>query len=142
MKIIDRREIEFDPRSVVKAITTSPKAARGFGLPGLSPTDVRFHPKEGTVDVIYGTQHSARAVAISAEALGAILVSYCVRTHIPMPKNAEKAIRIEAKSAVLAFRLKFEEAPSPEAAEGPSRAAETVTSWTWLRPEQASVPRK
>jgi len=136
MKIMDRREIEFDSRSVVKAITTSPKAAHGFGLPGLTPTGVRFNPKEGSVDVIYGTEHAARAVSLSAEALGAILVSYCVRTRIPMPKSADKGIRIEAGSAILAFRVRLNEAPSPETAESASRTVGTVTSWKWLPPER------
>ena len=136
MRILDRREIEFDPRSVVKAIATSPKAAARFGLPGMSPTGVRFRPSEGSVDVVYGTANTARAVSISAEALGAILVSYCIRTRIPMPKTADKGIRIEANSVILAFRVRLDEAPSPETAELATRASSQVAAWKWLRPDQ------
>ena len=129
MKITDRREIEFDARSVVKAIATSPQAAQGFGLPGLAPANVRFRPGEGAVDVIYDKPGKPRAIPISAEALGAILIAYCVRSHIPTPKNAEKGIRIEADTAVLAFRVLLDEAPTPTASEAAGRAPVPFTAW-------------
>jgi hypothetical protein len=137
MKILDRREIEFNAMSVAKAIAVSPKAAQGFGLPGLPPVGVRFYPKDAKVDVLYGTKDAPRAVSISAGTLGALLVSYCIRARIPMPRKSDKGIRIESHSVILAFRTKYDEAPHPELAETSGRASESVTAWTWLKPDRA-----
>jgi hypothetical protein len=130
MKIMDRREIEFDPPSVLKAIATSPKAARGFGLPNARPTAVWFHPNDGKVDVHYGVTSVARAISITAEALGVILISYCIRTRIPMPKNAAKGIRIESNSAILEFMVRFDEAPSPGFSQTIRPSAGTTRAWS------------
>ena len=129
MKIMDRREIEFEPPSVVKAIITSPQAAQGFGLPALKPIDIRFRPEDGCVDVIYGTANRTRAFPLSAEALGAILIAYCVRSHIPTPKAADKAIRIEARSVVLSYRVQLDEAPTPTTGESAGRSPVPFTAW-------------
>jgi hypothetical protein len=136
MKIVDRREIEFNAMSVAKAIAVSPKAAQGFGLPGLEPLGVRFYPKEAKIDVLYGNKDSPRAVSISAVMLGALLVSYCIRVRIPLPKKSDKGIRIESHSVILAFRTRFDHAPHPELPETSGRASESVTAWTWLKPDR------
>jgi hypothetical protein len=136
MKIVDRREIEFNAMSVAKAIAVSPKAAQGFGLPGMPPTGVRFYPKDARIDVLYGTKDAPRAVSIPAVTLGALLVSYCIRVRIPMPRKSDKGIRIESHSVILAFRTRYEEAPQPEVAETSGRALESVTAWTWLKPDR------
>jgi len=136
MRIMDRREIEFDMKSVIKAITVSPKAAQGFGLPAMAPAAIRFNPREGKVDVLYGAANAPRAVSLPAAALGALLVSYCIRVRIPMPKLSDKGIRLENQSVILAFRTKFEEDLPPAVAETASRAAESVTAWTWLAPDR------
>ena len=136
MRIIDRREIEFDAKSVVRAIAVSSKAAQGFGLPGMAPAGVRFHPKEGKIDVLYGSSQALRAVSIPAEALGALLVSYCIRARIPMPRKSDKGVRVESNSIILAFRTTYDEAPTPAIAESAMRPAESVAAWSWLAPER------
>jgi hypothetical protein len=137
MKIIDKREIEFDAESIVRAITASLKAAQSFGLPGQAPAGVRFHPRESTIDVVYGTKLAPQAVSISSEALGAILVSYCIRVRIPMPRKAGKGIQIESNSVILAFKTTYNDAPATMVAETASRPAEAVAAWKWLQPEPA-----
>ena len=135
MTIIDRREIEFNASGVIKIIGVSLRAAQGFGLPGLPPSGVRFHPRDGRIDLVYGSSQSARAISIGAEALGALLVSYCIRARIPMPRAADKGIRVERASVILAFRSTYNDPPAPEAAEAVSRPTEPVTAWHWLSPD-------
>jgi hypothetical protein len=54
-----------------------------------------------------------------------------------MPRKSDKGIRIESHSVILAFRTKYDEAPHPELAETSGRASESVTAWTWLKPDRA-----
>ena len=79
MGIIDRREI--DARALIGVVAGSLQRAQAIGLPALRPTSVRFDPKERHVDFVYETHP---AVAVPAEHLGALLVSYCVRARLPM----------------------------------------------------------
>jgi hypothetical protein len=49
--------------------------------------------------------------ALSAERLGALLVSYCIRARIPLPHLPDKAIRIGAGSVVLEFVTHYADVP-------------------------------
>jgi hypothetical protein len=132
--ILDKREIEFDSDALVYCLSMSPRAAQGFGLPAMAPSEVRFNPKDGMVDVVYGKKEGLGAVRISVEALGAVMISYCIRAKIPMPRVADKSIRMESHSIILAFKTRFTKAPAPEQADSSSRAAEAVKSWKWIDP--------
>jgi hypothetical protein len=136
--VVDRREIEFDGGALVYCLSVSPRAAEGFGLLGMPPRDVRFHPRDGMIDVLYGTPKAEDLVRITAESLGALLVSYCVRSRIPMPRIADKHVRVESTCVVLAFRTRFTEPPAPEAIEGSWRAATGLNSWKWVEPGRPS----
>ena len=85
---------------------------------------------------MYGGGKSARAVSIGAEALGALLVSYCIRARIPMPRAADKRTRIESNSVVLALQSKPMTHQHPRPPKGCPRPAEAVTAWTWVPPEK------
>ena len=109
MGLIDRREIEFDAKALVAvAVGTSQRAAASFGLPDTSPSGVRFYPDKGELDFLYGRPQMPQAVRLKAEAIGALLVLYCIRTRIPMSRSrkADKGVRVEAASVVLAVRVK------------------------------------
>jgi hypothetical protein len=135
LAITDRREIEFDLIAVKLALESSPRAAQAFGLPPLTPRDVRCDAAAGNVEVIYGELTSARVFALRAEALGAILISYCNRAGMPMPRAADKAVRIERAHVVVVFTLRLDGAPHPELPEGPiAHAPEAVRAWSWIEP--------
>ena len=139
MPILDKREIEFDADALVYCLSVSPRAAEGFGLPPMQPSEVRFYPEGSVVDVIYSKRDGLGAVRISAASLGALLIAYCIRAKFPMPRAADKSIRVEADCIVLAFRSRFSKVPAPEAAESSSRAAEAIKSWKWIAPGQATL---
>ncbi|HEX3398896.1 MAG TPA: hypothetical protein VHT74_01080 [Acetobacteraceae bacterium] len=104
MAIIDRREIEFDEKALISVIAGSLQRAQAIGLPALRPTSIGFDPQANTMRVEYGTQPT---VSLSSAHLGAFLVSYCVRARIPVPRGADKNIRIQSGSVVLAFNTHF-----------------------------------
>jgi hypothetical protein len=99
MGIIDRREI--DARALIGVVAGSLQRAQAIGLPALRPTGVRFDPRERHIDFVY-EMHPV--VSVPAERIGALLVSYCVRTRLPMARGADKDLRIEAAAVVLALR--------------------------------------
>lgn len=133
MAIIDRREIEFDQQAVRLALEWSPRAAQAFGLPPLTPHTVRCRPADGGIEVTYGELTSMRVFMLRAEALGAILISYCNRAGMPMPRKADKAVRIEREHVVVVFTLRMRAAPEPEVVEGPiGRLPEAVRAWAWV----------
>jgi len=133
--ITDRREIEFDLLGVKLALQWSPRAAQAFGLPPLTPSAVRCNAADGHVEVVYGVLNATRVFALRAEALGAILISYCNRSGMPMPRGANKAIRIEHDRIIVTFTMQVQDAVQPQAAEsGVARAPEAVLAWSWIEP--------
>ena len=136
MAVMDRREIEFDAAALLHVVASSLRSAQSFGLPGLQPTSIRFYPGEGHIDVIYGSGQTQQAVRLAAEPLGALLVSYCIRARIPMPRKADKGIRIGAGVAVLAFTTRYAELPVAEIADTAARTTASVKSWGWIQPEK------
>ena len=135
MAVTDRREIDFDAEAVRRAVEWSPGAAQAFGLPPLLPTGVRCDPAAGCIEVVYGTLTSTRVFALRAEALGALLVSYCNRAGKPVPRFADKGIRLEREHVVLVFTLRVDDLPKPAAPEGQiNRAPEAVQAGSWIEP--------
>ncbi len=133
MAIVERRDIEFDLSAVHLALQWSPQAAQAFGLPPLKPRAVHCKPADGLLEVVYGELNAPRVFMLCAEALGAIMIAYCNRAGLPIPRAADKAIRIEPEHVVLVFTLRLADAPVPEATElGITRVPDTVRAWAWM----------
>ena len=105
--LTDTRRIEFDADALVAAIASSPRAADSLGLPRPAPYGACFHPEQREVEFLYGTVRASRAVRLKAEVIGAFLVSYCLRERMPMPRNADRGVCIEANSVVLTLRTQL-----------------------------------
>jgi hypothetical protein len=101
--ISDRREIEFDLEAVRRAIEWSPRSAQAFGLPPQTPQGTRCNPGESSIEVTYVDLTSTRVFMLRADALGAILISYCHRAGMPIPRTADKAVRIEPERVLVVF---------------------------------------
>jgi hypothetical protein len=108
ISIIDRRELEFDARALISIIARSARWANSVGLPSARPVRVEFDPAGSRIVLGYD---GAGTDIITAERLGALLVSYCVRARVPLPRLAEKSVRIEANSVVVGFTTYFSEVP-------------------------------
>jgi hypothetical protein len=94
---------------------------------------VHGNPVEGVIEVTYGELTSTRVFMLRAEALGAILISYCNRVGMPMPRNAEKGVRIERDQAVLLLSHRQEALTAPEVPEPViGRIPEAVRAWSWI----------
>ncbi len=133
MVITDRRELEFDLQAVRLVLEWSPRAAQAFGLPPLTPTAVHGNPAEGAVEVTYGELTSTRVFMLRAEALGAILISYCNRVGMPMPRRADKGVRIERDYVVVLLSHRQDAVTAPEQPEPTvGRIPEAIRAWSWI----------
>jgi hypothetical protein len=103
--IIDRSEIRFDAEAIVGAVGGSLHTTQAFGPPMLRPDGVRFFPREGWVEFLYGADQEQQSVYLAAEPLDALLASYCDYLGIPLPRQAAKGIRVEVDGATLAFKI-------------------------------------
>jgi hypothetical protein len=102
--LTDRRRIEFDADALVAAVVASPRAAEKLGLPRLPPYGACFHPEASAVEFLYNTAQAPRPFRVTANAVGALLVSYCVRARLPVPRNVKKSVHVEANAVVVSFQ--------------------------------------
>jgi hypothetical protein len=136
VSIIEQRELAFDLEAVRRVLEWSPRSAQAFGLPPLIPQAVQCDPAAGTIEVTYGELTSTRVFVLRAEALGAILIAYCNRAGMPVPRYAAKAVRVDREQVVVLFTLCISFPPQPDLPEGPiGRAPEAVRAWAWIRPD-------
>ncbi len=109
MGIIDRRELEFDARALVSVVAGSGDRAQAIGLPPLKPAGVAFDTQANRITFRYA-DHAA--VEVTAAHLGALLMSYCLRARIPLPRLPDKQVRVTPEAVVIAFRTLYSDAPA------------------------------
>jgi hypothetical protein len=105
LSITDRRDISFDADAILAAIAALPDAAGVLGLPAAPPDALRFEPAEHRILVQYRVSVENAEFSVPMESLGAMLVGFCCRHRITLPRGARKSIRIEEEAAVLSFVL-------------------------------------
>jgi hypothetical protein len=135
--ISDRREIAFDAAAMAAVIACSTRAAEAVGLPGARPKGARFDPHAGTVILLY--QGGERAIPNRSGELGALLVAYCLRSGIKVPRNFERRIRVDQDAVVLLFSTNHPVPPTtiaPEQAKrnGGAAAPDRPTAGTGTAP--------
>jgi hypothetical protein len=137
--ISDCREIAFDAAATVAAVACSRRMMRAIGLPAAAPEDVRFDPAEAKVTLLYGINPEAfpdyaipfQAVIIQAGPLSALLISYCMRTGIRIPRHLGRSLRVDRDAVVLVFSQSH---PVPPVSITPERTGEEDVgrSKSWL----------
>lgn len=122
-------------KELLKVIACSAHAGTKFGLPSMTAADVVFRPEAGCVEIVFGAGSAARIVPLQSEVLGALLVFFCMGERVPLPRGAEKAVRVEQSAVVLRFKSEIGRAPGPLPAGNPPREiAKPVQSMSWVRP--------
>lgn len=108
MPIIDSRELRFDAAAFVIVLAHSRRMADAIGLPSILPGEVHFDPKAGSVQLDYASLaprpggHGSR-ISLPIGPLGALLIAYCLRAKIRIPRDAERSIRVDRDAVVLVF---------------------------------------
>ncbi len=103
--IVERREVEFETEALITVLAGSPRAAAAFGLARGQPQAVIFEPASQSVRFVFPGGGHAHSVSLESARLAALLVGFCLRMRMPLPRRAEKSIRVEPGMVVLAFRI-------------------------------------
>jgi hypothetical protein len=129
MPLVETRELRFGQLSLRFALAHGGQATEKLGLPKGVPTSVRFLPDSQEVVASFG----AAEHRLDAAALGAALLTYCLRARIPLSRRAAKSVRVLAEAVTLVARLEHEMPPEP-APERPAAAKpEAPRQMVWGR---------
>jgi hypothetical protein len=112
MAIIDERRIAFDCGALKEVLGVSRQAARKLGLPDSPLSKVVLNSMTGSA-----TLHFAGAlVTVEREKLGALLISYCLRSGIRIPRAGQRSVCVEDTSVILIFQENYMTIPVPKSA--------------------------
>jgi hypothetical protein len=90
-------------------------------LPPSRPIGLRFYPEQSMIELLYEPGERRGSIQMPATRLGAFLVGYCIRARIPMPRVADKDVRVESDSIILCFKTRYAEVQAPDDVAGRSR---------------------
>lgn len=98
--ITDTRIIDFTLIAIRAAIEGV--GVTILGLPvGLRVKTIGLRPQSRTVHLDYGTEGPQRTL-VEGE-IAAMLIAYCIAAQIPMPRKAEKRLRVTETSIAFGF---------------------------------------
>ena len=96
---LEHRTVEFDLSTILHAFATVPRMSEALGLRIGRIVGVEFHPDREAISVI---DTDEKPVAeLSSETLAALLVAYCARIKIPLPRLGQKSVEVTSASVVL-----------------------------------------
>ena len=87
-------------RKILQAIEAAPRVAAALGLRAGQVCAVEFQPDNRAV-VFIDASDTQRRTTVLAEGLVALLVAYCARIRVPLPRHGQKAIDVMEGSVTL-----------------------------------------
>ena len=108
MPLSEKRELSFGPLAICTAFGSAAALARSMGLPPGAPIAIHFTADGSGIVLSWG---EGTEVSLPSDKLAAFLVAFCIRTRIPMPRGAEKTLRLEGGMAVLCLALTHDVLP-------------------------------
>lgn len=96
--ISDRREIEFNSTALMAVIISNADEN------SRRPTNIEFHG-DG-IEIFRG---SGRTLSLTSEQIGGLLIQYCIKMKIAIPREAQKSVRVTSKSVILMFSKELPE---------------------------------
>jgi hypothetical protein len=132
--IVDRRKIVFDAATIMAVLACSEQMGEAIGLPSGLPKSVHFDPAASKVVLLYSS--TGVSVPLETGQLGALLIGYCMRAGIKVPRHGSRAIRVEKHAAVLVFSADHE---VPSARLARERTEELPRSMSWMAKPRAAA---
>lgn len=108
MPVIEQRSVNFDAAEILRAVEIASRVAEALGLRPGEISTVEFKPAEQLVRFA-GSERRDQGRSITAEALAAVLVAYCARIGVPLPRKGQKQLDIGASGVTL--RIAVEQDP-------------------------------
>ena len=118
-----------------------PETAAALGLPPTAPWEAQFHPDRQLIAFVYRGEPADRTISLEANALAALLIAYCVRARIALPKHASKTIRVETAAVVLGLMIRIDEVPLQVAAPKAASQAPTLAPGEFAKRRLAAQAR-
>lgn len=109
MPVSDRREIRFDAAAMSAVLVCSPRMMQAAGLPRHGPKEARFEPSTGAVILTYGDRK--QTMVLQTTALGALLIGYCMRAGIRIPRRLSRSVRVDRDAVVLVLSTHYPNLP-------------------------------
>jgi hypothetical protein len=108
------RQILFSNRELIDALYEYDRAAKTKLLKGdiLSCTPVGDDKEAVRLQLMDSVSGEAQVASLSSELVAAVLLRYCIKHRIPIPKNAAKSIQIHDDQVSLDVRITGRAMPS------------------------------
>ena len=100
MPIIDERRVSFDLGALKDVIMLSQFAAMSIGLPNNLPSGIGLDASAYTVNFDF----AGNLIMVTADKVGALLISYCIRSGIRVPRQTKRTVIVEERAITLVFR--------------------------------------
>lgn len=123
MPIIDERRVSFDLGALKDVIKLSQFAAMSIGLPDNLPSGIGLNASAGTVTFDF----AGNQITVAGDKVGALLLSYCIRSGIRVPRQPKRSVIVEGTAITLVFREDYSITPSAK----PDQAHPNVRSRTY-----------
>ena len=99
MPALEHRTVEFDSPAILHALAAVPRMSTALGLRLGGISRVEFQPDREAISVIDSA--GTPVAELQAESLAALLVAYCARIKVPLPRLGQKSVEVTSRSVVL-----------------------------------------
>ena len=124
MPITDERRIRFDVGALKDVLKFSQFAALAVGLPSTDPSDIILNPSARVATFNFVDA----AITLEVEKLGALLISYCIRSSIRIPRKGTRSVLVEPTTITLVFHEDYAITPAPTSTM-PDQARPRAMTW-------------
>ena len=99
MPALEHRTVEFDSPAILHAFAAVPRMSEALGLRLGRISRIEFRPEQEAISVI--DPAGTTVAELRAESLAALLVAYCSRIKVPLPRLGQKSVEVTSRSVVL-----------------------------------------
>lgn len=99
MPALEHRTVEFDTPTILHAFAAVPRMSEALGLRPGRIGRIEFQPEREAISVI--DPEGEPVAELRAESLAALLVAYCSRIKVPLPRFGQKSVEVTSRSVVL-----------------------------------------
>ena len=108
MAVLDSRQLLFDRGAIRESLRADTPVAHHLKLPASDRDLIDLVPGEQCVEVTHWPPGAAEAAGpmihrLNASQVAALLIAYCIRSRIPVPRNCKKGIVIGDTHVALTF---------------------------------------
>lgn len=111
MAVIDSRQLIFDLEAIRASLSCDSYVARQLQLAPSDQDVVYLLPDDQSIEITQNdpSEEGAQAIIhrLTAMQVAALLIAYCIRSGIPVPRNCRKTINIRTEDIALLFEKRL-----------------------------------